>query len=110
VKLLFDHNLSPKFVQLLADISPHSNHLFLIGLDQAPDRDMREYALREGFIVVTKDSDYSELCQWLGFPPKVIWIRRGNCRTSDIEQLLRDRLADIEDLNASLTIGTLTLF
>jgi len=33
-----------------------------------------------------------------GFPPKVIWIRRGNCSTGDIEILLRDHHAEIEDL------------
>jgi predicted nuclease of predicted toxin-antitoxin system len=50
------------------------------------------------FIIVTKDADFSDLCMLLGFPPKVIWIRRGNCRTSDIEMLLRNHHSDIERL------------
>ena len=32
----------------------------------------------------------------LGFPPKVVWVRMGNCSTSDIEQLLRKHFAVIE--------------
>jgi predicted nuclease of predicted toxin-antitoxin system len=37
MKLLFDHNLSPRLVELLADIYPNSNHLYLMGLDQQSD-------------------------------------------------------------------------
>ena len=28
-------------------------------------------------------------------PPKIIWIRRGNCPTREIELLLRERYDDI---------------
>ena len=35
MKLLFDHNLSPGLVSRLADIYPHSSHLYFLGLDQA---------------------------------------------------------------------------
>lgn len=34
MKLLFDHNLSPRLVKILADLYPNSNHLYLMGLDQ----------------------------------------------------------------------------
>jgi predicted nuclease of predicted toxin-antitoxin system len=81
VKLLFDENLSPKLVKQLADLYPDSNHVYHLGIDLVPDEEMREYARREGFVIVTKDSDFSDLCILLGFPPKVIWIRRGNCRS-----------------------------
>jgi predicted nuclease of predicted toxin-antitoxin system len=36
----------------------------------------------------------------LGHPPKVVWIRRGNCSTRDIETLLRDRLPDLLTFDA----------
>jgi predicted nuclease of predicted toxin-antitoxin system len=71
---------------------------------------MREYAAREGFVIVTKDSDFSDLCILLGFPPKVIWIRRGNCSSADIEAILRDHNPDIEALGPDEVIGILTLF
>jgi predicted nuclease of predicted toxin-antitoxin system len=75
-----------------------------------PDKEMREYAGREGFVIVTKDSDFSDLCILLGFPPKVIWIRRGNCSSRDIESILRDHNSDIEALGRDEVIGILTLF
>ncbi len=89
MKLLFDHHLSPRLVKSLADIYPDSNHVYRLGLDRAVDKDIWEYARREGFLIVTKDADFSDLCMLLGFPPKVVWIRRGNCKTSAVEAILR---------------------
>jgi len=110
VKLLFDQNLSPKLVKRLADLYPNSNHVYHLGIDLVPDKEMREYARREGYVIVTKDSDFSDLCILLGFPPKVIWIRRGNCSSNDIEAILRDHQPDIEALGRDEVIGILTLF
>ncbi|MCZ7571588.1 MAG: hypothetical protein M5U01_23820 [Ardenticatenaceae bacterium] len=31
-----------------------------------------------------------------GFPPKVIWLRLGNCTTNDVERTVRNGLAAIE--------------
>jgi predicted nuclease of predicted toxin-antitoxin system len=110
VKLLFDQNLSPKLVKRLANIYPDSNHVYHLGIDLVPDEEMREYAGREGFVIVTKDSDFSDLCILLGFPPKVIWIRRGNCSSGDMELILRDHASDIEALDRDDVMGILTLF
>ncbi len=98
MKLLFDQNLSPKLVKRLADLYPNSNHVYQLGIDRNSDQELREHARRENFIIVTKDSDFSDLSILLGFPPKVIWIRRGNCSTSTIEIILRQHREDIEAL------------
>jgi predicted nuclease of predicted toxin-antitoxin system len=37
MKLLFDHNLSPRLVNQLADLFPESAHLYTVGMDQADD-------------------------------------------------------------------------
>lgn len=109
-KLLFDQNLSPKLVERLSDLYPNSNHLELLGLGTANDALVWEHAKRDGFVVVTKDADFAELSVLRGFPPKVVWIRRGNCSTKDIEKLLREYSAEIEDLLTDTTSGILTLF
>jgi len=31
-----------------------------------------------------------------GFPPKVIWVRLGNCKTSDVEELVRREIEIIK--------------
>lgn len=110
MKLLFDHHLSPKLINRLADLYPGSNHVYPLGLDEVEDKDIWEYARREGFLIVTKDADFSDLSMLRGFPPKVIWVRRGNCKTSDIEQILRHHHSDIAALEQDGVMGVLTLF
>lgn len=110
MKLLFDHNLSPCLVQLLTDLFPDSSHVYWLGLDQVDDRKVREYALQHDFIIVTKDADYSELCWWLGFPPKIVWIRRGNCKTATIEEILRDHFDGINAMSEDQMTGIIMLF
>ncbi len=110
MKLLFDHHLSPRLINRLADLYPESNHVYPLGLGEAEDKDIWEHARREGFLIVTKDADFSDLSLLLGFPPKVIWIRRGNCKTSDIEHILRHHHGDIEALEQDEIISVLTLF
>ena len=42
---------------------------------------------------MTKDSDYEELSMMKGAPPKVIWLRTGNCTTEALTGLFnRQRL------------------
>ncbi len=110
VKLLFDQNLSPKLIKKLADLYPNSDHLDLLGLGAANDTMVWEYAKDNDFVVVTKDADFADLSVLRGFPPKVAWIRRGNCSTANIERILRDHNVEIEDLAADSTSGILTLF
>lgn len=110
MKLLFDQNLSPKLVKSLDDTFPHSNHVFPLGLGETDDTKVWEYAKQNNFILVTKDADFGDLSVLRGFPPKVIWIRRGNCKTSDIENILRNNLDVIKSLENDKQIGLITLF
>ncbi len=110
MKLLFDHNLSPALVNRLKDLYSNSNHVYRLGLDQIPDVKVWEYARQESFLIVTKDADFSDICSLRGFPPKIVWIRRGNCKTADIEAILRSHYDDIKELNDNEILGVLTLF
>lgn len=110
MKLLFDHNLSPRLMKRLADLYPDSNHVYLLGLEQSDDEEVWEFARRGDFLIVTKDADFSDLCLLLGFPPNVIWIRRGNCKTATIEAILRKHYEDIGALERDEVVGVLTLF
>ncbi len=110
MKLLFDHNLSPKLVDRLADLYPNSQHVFRLGMDQDDDRQIWHYAAQYDFIIVTRDSDYNDLSLLLGLPPKVIWIRRGNCSTQTIERILRAATVAIQDFIQTPSIGVLTLY
>lgn len=93
--LLFDQNFSPRLVERLEDIYPGSVHVFAIGMDKAMDIEIWQYAHDHDFMIVTKDADFSEFGVVKGFPPKIIWIRRGNCPTKDIEIILRESFDSI---------------
>ncbi len=58
--LLFDENLSPRLVNQLADIYPSSAHVSSVGLSNALDKVVWEYARQNDFMVVTKDADFSD--------------------------------------------------
>jgi predicted nuclease of predicted toxin-antitoxin system len=96
MKLLFDENLSHKLVRLLADLFPNSIHVREVGLKAADDPVVWEYAKNNGLMIVSKDSDMHQRSFVFGYPPKVIWVRLGNCSTSDVEQLLRRHFAAIK--------------
>jgi predicted nuclease of predicted toxin-antitoxin system len=85
-------------------------HVYLISLDTTPDSIIWEYARDNEFVIVTRDADFSDLNVMLGFPPKVIWIRLGNCTTGEIESLLRINFDAIQALVEDENVGILTLF
>ncbi len=109
-RLLFDQNLSPRLVSHLADLYPNSVHVFMVGLSSALDTEIWEYARANDLTIVTKDADFSELGLLRGFPPKVIWIRRGNCSTAEILSLLRERFDAVRAMNDDPDTGILMLF
>ena len=97
MRLLFDQNLSPRLVQSLADIYPDSAHVLDVGLGEADDRAVWTFANENGFAIVSKDGDFRQLSFVAGAPPKVVWVRMGNCSTTDIVSALRRRAGDLRD-------------
>lgn len=98
MKLLFDENLSPKLVAALADVFPNGAHVDRLGLGGASDQAVWEYARQHDYTLISKDSDFHEMSLLRGFPPKVIWLRRGNCSNKQIELILRNQAGKIEAL------------
>ena len=110
MKLLFDQNIAYSLVERLSDLYPGSEHVRTSGLDHADDRTVWEYAQKNGFAIVSKDEDFHQLSFLYGPPPKVVWVRLGNCTTEEIEQALRRHHSelvgfDAQDDGAFLLIG-----
>lgn len=95
MRLLFDQNLSPRLVAAMDDLYPGSAHVRDFGLQAAGDDVVWERAAKDGFVIVSKDSDFHQRSFLYGYPPKVVWIRLGNCKTADIEAALRARHREI---------------
>ena len=110
MRLLFDHNLSPDLKALLSDLHRQSLHVWDLEMDTAADTEIWAYALEHGFVIVTKDADYRELSIMRGHPPKVIWVRLGNCPTSDVAALLRQHHVALTSFSRDEDEGLLELF
>ncbi len=102
MKLLFDHNLSPRLVRAFAHVFPDSQHVFPLGMDRGDDGVIWEYAKANGFTIVSKDADFIHRSFLHGFPPKVIYLELGNCPT-------RDNLGLIQEFEDSEEKSCLTL-
>ena len=87
MKLLFDENLSRRLVELVQDLLPGAVHVTQVGLSfGTPDREIWDYAKRNGFAIITADRDFVMMANTLGHPPKVIILENCNypydCRRS----------------------------
>jgi predicted nuclease of predicted toxin-antitoxin system len=78
-------------------------------MDREPDAAIWEYARSNGYVIVTKDADFADMSVLRGHPPKVIWVRIGNCTTQQIEDLFRDQQEMINAFETDQTIGLLEL-
>jgi predicted nuclease of predicted toxin-antitoxin system len=109
MKLLFAENLSPRLVGLLAFEFPGSEHVRNVGLAAAPDPVVWSYAAAQALVIVSKDSDFQHRALLLGHPPKVIWVRLGNCSTAAVAVLLRARQTDLLAFEADPVASLLAL-
>jgi predicted nuclease of predicted toxin-antitoxin system len=109
MKLLFDENLSPQLVPALADLYPDSTHVRDVGLASVSDQAIWEYAGIHGFTIVSKDNDFQQRSFAYGHPPRVIWLRVGNCSTADIELVLRSHHGQISDFETDAAAALLVL-
>jgi len=109
MKLLFDQNLSPRLPRILANIYPESVHVREIGMRDATDTAIWEYAKTKDFVIVSKDSDFQARSLLYGSPPKFIWLRVGNCSLKPIEALLRNHSVAIHTFAQDLAQSHLML-
>jgi predicted nuclease of predicted toxin-antitoxin system len=97
MKLLLDNNLSHRLVARIADLYPEPSHVMTVGLDEAEDEEIWNYAKKNHFTIVTKNADYDDLSLIRGSPPKVIWLKVGNCRIGVIESIIRNNVTALNN-------------
>ena len=100
MRLLFDHNLYPRLIRLLCDVYTECTHVHHLGMDTASYTEIWNYAAEQGFTIVSKEADFHQRSLVRGAPPKVVWIRQGNCSVSETADLLRERFIAVERFHA----------
>jgi predicted nuclease of predicted toxin-antitoxin system len=77
VKFLVDAQLPPSLAEWLRATGGEAIHVEEAGLRDAVDSAIREYAVSQGYVLITKDKDFvpaeSPRPQF-----QVVWIRTGN--------------------------------
>lgn len=63
-----------------------------LGLRDAKDSEIFQAARVAEVVVMTKDSDFVEMLQRLGPPPKVLWLTCGNTSNARLREILSRRL------------------
>lgn len=110
MRLLFDENLSPKLPGLLAEHFPGSAHVRECGLIGQDDGAVWDYARALGYTIIPKDSDFQQRSLPYGQPPKVVWLRIGNCNRSQILQLIVENVPAIRELCTDPVESSLVLW
>lgn len=89
MKLLIDQNISHRIVQPVSHVFTSLHHVRDLALTNADDHQIFMFARQNQFdAIVTIDDDFVKLLNLFSFPPKIIWIRTGNCSTSALSQIL----------------------
>jgi predicted nuclease of predicted toxin-antitoxin system len=95
MKLLFDENLSPNLPGLVLAVFPGSEHVRETGLKGRTDEEIWDYARANGFTIISKDKDFYQRALFYGSPPKLIWLRLGNCTRDELLDLIQRHETDI---------------
>ncbi len=89
MKLLLDENLSHLLVHSLGKkLGCEITHVRNCNLKGSPDYKIWDFAHDNGYTILSKDSDFYQRSILHGHPPKVVWIKIGNCSIQDLETLL----------------------
>ena len=103
MKLLLDENLSDRIINKIIDLYPDSQHVKTLGLLNTDDSLIWEFAKFNGFVIVSKDSDFHQRSLLYSHPPKFIYLRIGNSPTSMIVEILRNNfLVIVEFFNSEV--------
>ena len=81
----------------------------ILNLDESEDLEIWNFAKTNEFTIVTKDADFNEISLVEGFPPKIIWLRIGNCKIAEIEKILRVNYSTIENFDKDNNLGVLEI-
>ncbi len=112
MKLLFDRNISYRIINKISELFPEAKQVRELNLENKTDRQIWDYAKKNSYTTVTFDIDFFDLSNLLGIPPKVILLKTGNRKTSELQHLISNKSSEIKDFltdNTFAEIGCLEI-
>lgn len=107
--LLFDENLPASLIWRLADLWPDCQQVVSVGLASSNDTVVWDHAGAHNLTIVSKDKDFHARALVSGPPPKVVWLRLGNCDVLTVAQTLRSNATAINVLRADSSVAILII-
>lgn len=92
----YEHYISRRIAPFIQDLYPESTQVALSGLEHTDDKIIRQYAIENDVVIVTKDADYYDMIVLYGQPPKIIWLKMGNQSKAETIKSLLDNHTVIE--------------
>ncbi len=106
MKFLVDAQLPPALARFLASLGEEAIHVLDVGLLDASDSAIWDFALKSDWIIITKDDDFQFRASVTAQPPKIIWVRVGNCSKQRLIEIFKVHWSIIKE---ELIIGTLLI-
>lgn len=99
MRFIVDAQLPPALARLLSSRGHKAEHVGDIGMQEAEDTPIWNYALEHEAIVVTKDEDFPHrLSQNPENAPTIVWLRIGNTSRQALLQRFEPLLPQIQAL------------
>lgn len=101
MEFIVDAQLPPALARLMVAEGYQAKHLEDIGMQEAEDPDIWQYALENQAVIITKDEDfYHRFTQAPSKAPVIVWLRVLNCSKHALldwfKPLLKDIVTDLE--------------
>lgn len=95
MNFLVDHQLPPVLARFLESEGHTAKHVRELGLKQAEDQVIWNYAVANNFAIISKDQDFYFIATSPDAAGKLVWVRIGNCRTQFLIELFDKQLPQI---------------
>ena len=93
MKIIIDENISSRLIPLIQQVFPDVEHVKSLGLMTTNDFSIFMFARQNGFdAILTLDEDYYNIQLAHGIPPKIIWLRIGNCSTNALSEVILNNI------------------
>ena len=105
MRFLVDNQLPATLSRCLVKLGHESVHVSDVGFDGSTDKQIWDYAVRQGYVIISKDADFFDLQLTQRKCTPVIWVRLGNCRTGYLCSVFERHIkAIVEQLHAGDTL------
>jgi predicted nuclease of predicted toxin-antitoxin system len=109
--VLVDQNISHRIVPQIAFLFDKLTHVKTLGWIDWNDHHIFISAKKQRFdAIITLDEDFNKLLLQHGTPPKVIWLKTGNCSTARLTEIIISHKDAILNFMSNLDFDCLELY